>query len=117
MCILCIYFLTLRHCAEVLVNIPLKAIHCLLLPSSHEATHTLKQWYPSLYSEEVKGASGPALGGVASGVGVVHTLEIDQYYDKFNMAAVLCLLNYLSLNLVSDTPLEVLTLHPVPLVW
>ena len=83
------------------MNAPLKTAHCLLLPSSVRTTPTLQQWYPSLYPQEEPAAASSVDGGVVSGVGVVHQVDTDKEFDGFNMAAVVNLLNYLHVQLVS----------------
>lgn len=83
------------------MNTPLRTNHSLLLPaSSTRVMPTLCQWYPSLYPQEEAAAASPVEGGVVSGVGVVHTVDVDQEFDEFNMSAVANLLNYLHILLV-----------------
>lgn len=96
-----LFFPALSHCVEVLLNVAQNVSHCLLLPPSAVTTPTLVQWYPDLYPEDMSTSKCVREGGVSSGVGVVHLLDVDALHDEFNVAAVVNILNYLHVLLVS----------------
>lgn len=87
------------HVTEVLVNFPSHFAESLLLPCTLKATPTLVQSHPNLYGKKSP-QSGIVEGGVASGMGVVYTLEIDCVFEGWNLAPILALLNTLHIRLV-----------------
>ena len=86
--------------AEVLVNMPGEFAHTLLLPPDSNITAALRDMYPQLYPKPVE-TWEIIEGGVINGVGMVYSVCLDHVIDNYNMAAIVCLLNYLHIRLVS----------------
>ncbi len=91
------------HVTEVLVNSPNELAEQFLLPSSSIVTKDLCNLYPELYCPQILETDEIVEGGVVSGVGTVYTLNLDHVFEGYNMAPIICLLNYLHLSLVSAT--------------
>ena len=95
--ILCFVF---SHVTEVLVNSPGDLAATFLLPSDALIVPHLSTLYPHVYNASTQ-SSDIVEGGVASGVGVVYSLCVDRVFEGHNMAAIVTLLNYLHVKLVS----------------
>lgn len=101
-------FYLFSHVSEVLVNAPKEVASVFLLPADTVVTSRLCTRYPRLYPSPPS-TDDIIEGGVVSGVGTVYSLYLDHVFDGFNMASVVCLLNYLHIQLVSKQA----TLHTV----
>ena len=88
------------HVTEVLVNSPGELAASFVLPSDTLIAPNLSTLYPHVYNASTQ-SSDIVEGGVASGVGVVYSLCVDRVLEGHNMAAIVTLLNYLHVRLVS----------------
>lgn len=87
-----------------MVTLPSQLAGTLLLPSTTLVFPALCNLYPALYPHKLVSKYVGKLieGGVPCEVGVVYTLNVDQVFDGFNMAAILALVNFMHMRIVSD---------------